>query len=71
MKSRKYEILIKTLKWRSRRIQDEDLKIWDSSQIYDSDRISGATDKGMNTKAHDVGTPEAYSGSSPWKLGLR
>jgi hypothetical protein len=25
----------------------------------------------MNTKAHDIGTPEAYSGSSPWKLGPR
>jgi hypothetical protein len=26
-----------------------------------------AGDKGMNTKAHDVDTPEACSGSSPWK----
>jgi hypothetical protein len=25
----------------------------------------------MNTKAHNIGTPEAYSGSSPWKLGPR
>jgi hypothetical protein len=23
------------------------------------------SDKGMNTKAHNIGTPEAYSGSSP------
>jgi hypothetical protein len=23
-----------------------------------------ADDKGMNTRAHDVGTPEAYSGAS-------
>jgi hypothetical protein len=48
----------------------EDLKIWDSTRIYDSDRILGATDKGMNTTAHDIGTPEAYSGSGPWKIGL-
>jgi hypothetical protein len=24
----------------------------------------------MNTKAHDVGTSEAYSGSGPYKIGL-
>jgi hypothetical protein len=41
-------------------------KIWDSTRICDSGRISGATDKGMTTKAHDVSTPEAYSGSGPW-----
>jgi hypothetical protein len=51
-------------------MQVEDLKIWDSIQIYDSDRISRATDKGMNTKTHDVGTTEACSVSGPWKIGL-
>jgi hypothetical protein len=45
-------------------------KIWDSTRIYDSNRILGATDKCMNTKAHYVGTPEACSGSGPWKIGL-
>jgi hypothetical protein len=30
----------------------------------------GATDKGMNTEAHNVGIHEAYSGSGPWKIGL-
>jgi hypothetical protein len=45
-------------------------KIWDSTLIYDLDRISAATDKGMNTNAHDVGTMEACSGSGPWKRGL-
>jgi hypothetical protein len=40
----------------------EDLKIWDSTRIYDSDRISGATDKGMTTKAHNVDTPKVYLG---------
>jgi hypothetical protein len=52
-------------------MQDEDLKIWDSTRIYDSDKISGATNKGMNTKGHDDGTPEACSGSGPWKIGPR
>jgi hypothetical protein len=51
--------------WSSRRIQVEDLKIWDSTWIYNSGRISGATDKDMNTKAHDIGTPEVCSGRSP------
>jgi hypothetical protein len=49
-------------------MQVKDLKIWDSTQIYDTDRISRATHKGMNTKAHDVGTPEACSGSGLWKI---
>jgi hypothetical protein len=51
--------------WSTQRMQVEDLKIGDSTRIYDLDRISGATHKGMNTKAHDVGTPEAYLGSGP------
>jgi hypothetical protein len=33
--------------------------------IYDSDRFSGATDKVMTTKAHDVGTPKVFSGRGP------
>jgi hypothetical protein len=39
-------------------IQVEDLKIWDSTRICDSDKISGATDKGMTTEAHNIGTPD-------------
>jgi hypothetical protein len=56
--------------WSTQRIQVKDLKIGDSTRIYDLDRISGANHKGMNTKAHDVGTPEACLGSGPWKIGL-
>jgi hypothetical protein len=37
-------------------VKEYKTKIWDSTRIYDSERISGATDKGMNTKAHDIGT---------------
>jgi hypothetical protein len=37
-------------------------KIWDSTRIYYSDRISGDTDKGITTEAHNVGTLEVYSG---------
>jgi hypothetical protein len=43
----------------------EDLKIWDSTRIYDSGRISGATEKGITTKACYISTPGARSGSSP------
>jgi hypothetical protein len=46
-------------------IQVEDLNIWDSTRIYDSDRISGATDKGTTTWAHGIGTPEIYLGKGP------
>jgi hypothetical protein len=35
--------------------QDEDIKIWDSTQLYNSGRISGATDKGIANKAHYLG----------------
>jgi hypothetical protein len=45
--------------------QVKDLQIWDSTRIYNSDRISGDTDKGMTTEAHGIGTPEVYSGKSP------
>jgi hypothetical protein len=46
-------------------IQVEDLKIWDLTRIYDSDRISGATDQDITTKAHNIGTPEVCSGKGP------
>jgi hypothetical protein len=39
--------------------QDEDIKIWDSTRIYNSGRISGATDKSIANKAHYLGTPGA------------
>jgi hypothetical protein len=36
--------------------QVEDIKIWDSTRIYDSSRISGATDKGIAIVAHYLST---------------
>jgi hypothetical protein len=39
--------------------QVKDIKIWDSTWIYDSGRILGATDKGIANKAHYLGTPGA------------
>jgi hypothetical protein len=39
--------------------QVEDMKIWDSTRIYNSGRISGATDKGIDNRAHYLSTPEA------------
>jgi hypothetical protein len=39
--------------------QVKDMKIWDSTQIYNSGRISGATDKGIANRAHYLCTPEA------------
>jgi hypothetical protein len=39
--------------------QVEDMKIWDSTQIYNSGRISGATDKGIDNRARYLSTPEA------------
>jgi hypothetical protein len=41
------------------------MKIWDSTQIYNSGRISGATDKGIAIKAHYLSTTRARSGNSP------
>jgi hypothetical protein len=41
-------------------IYAEDLKIWDSTWIYDSDRISVATDMGTPARGDGVGTPEVY-----------
>jgi hypothetical protein len=37
--------------WRGSIDQVEDLKIWDSTRIYNSGRISGATDKGIDNRA--------------------
>jgi hypothetical protein len=34
-------------------------KIWDSTRIYNSGRISGATDKGIDNRARYLSTPEA------------
>jgi hypothetical protein len=39
--------------------QVEDVKIWDSTQICNSGRISGATDKGIDNRVHYLSTPEA------------
>jgi hypothetical protein len=39
--------------------QVEDMKIWDSTRIYNSDRISGAADKGIANRAHYLCTPKA------------
>jgi hypothetical protein len=37
----------------------KDIKIWDSTWIYNSVRISGATDEGIVDKAHYLGIPGA------------
>jgi hypothetical protein len=39
--------------------QVKDLKIRDSTRICNSDRISGATDKGIDNRARQLSTPEA------------
>jgi hypothetical protein len=39
--------------------QVEDIKIWDSTQIYNYGSISGATDKSIANKAHYLCTPKA------------
>jgi hypothetical protein len=39
--------------------QVKDIKIWDSTRIYNSGRISRATDKGIANKAHYLGIPRA------------
>jgi hypothetical protein len=38
------------------------------TQIYDSDRISGATDMDIPARAHGIGTPGLYSGQIPQRL---
>jgi hypothetical protein len=37
----------------------EDMKIWDSTRIYNFGIISGATNKGIANRAHYLCTPEA------------
>jgi hypothetical protein len=37
----------------------KDMKIWYSTWIYNSGRISGATDKGIAIKARYLSTPDA------------
>jgi hypothetical protein len=49
---------VKDLK-KSRIDQVEDLKIRDSTQICNSGRISGATDKGIDNRARQLSTLEA------------
>jgi hypothetical protein len=44
----------------------EDLRF---SRIYNSGRISGATDKGITIEACYFSTPGARLSNSPWKLG--
>jgi hypothetical protein len=39
--------------------QVEESKIWDSTRICNSGRISGATDKGIDNRARQLSTPEA------------
>jgi hypothetical protein len=39
--------------------QVEEMKIWEITRIYNSGRISGATNKGIAIKAHYLGTPGA------------
>jgi hypothetical protein len=40
--------------------QVEDSKIWDSTRICNSGRISGATDKDIDNRARQLSTPEAH-----------
>jgi hypothetical protein len=44
--------------WRRSRMIDqvEEMKIWDSTRIYTSGRISGAADKGINNRARQLST---------------
>jgi hypothetical protein len=45
---------------RNRKIdQVEEMKIWDSTRIYNSSRISGDTDKGIDNRARYLSTPKA------------
>jgi hypothetical protein len=39
--------------------QVKNIKIWDSTRIYNSGRILEATDKGIDNRAHYLSTPEA------------
>jgi hypothetical protein len=39
--------------------QVKEIKIWDSTQICNSGRISRDTDKGVDNRARQLSTPEA------------
>jgi hypothetical protein len=52
-----------------RLLASQRLKIRDSTQIYDSNRISGATDMGMPARAHGIGTPRVIFGLRP--IGIK
>jgi hypothetical protein len=41
--------------WRYEEV--EEIKIWDSTRIYNSGRISGATDKGVDNRACQLKYP--------------
>jgi hypothetical protein len=49
--------------WRYEEVEEmikvEDLKIRDSTRIYNSGRISGATNKGIDNRARQLSTPKA------------
>jgi hypothetical protein len=52
--------LINAVKEKKSKIdQVDDIKIWDSTRIYNSGRISGATHKGIANKAYYLSTPGA------------
>jgi hypothetical protein len=45
------------------------MKMWDSTQIYNSGRILGATDKDIATKARYLSTPKPFRVIVQWELG--
>jgi hypothetical protein len=47
------------VKKKSKIDQVEDMKIWDSTRIYNSGRISRATEKGIANRACYLCTPKA------------
>jgi hypothetical protein len=55
MRNKRYKLFDENMK----REEVEDMKIWDSARIYNFGRISGATDKGIATKARYLSTPGA------------
>jgi hypothetical protein len=48
----------------SKNMYKSKIRRWFDS-IYNSDRISGATDKVMTTKAYHISIPRVYSGKGP------
>jgi hypothetical protein len=57
--SRKTKLKIWRYEEVKKKDQVKDLKIRDSTRICNSGRISGATDKGIDKRAHQLSTPEA------------